>query len=63
MSPLFRAIGALVALYTLYAVVKGAVYARSGMKGGIVSRRERPGYFWTLIAVYAGLSIAMVTVF
>jgi hypothetical protein len=63
MSPLFRAIGALVALYTLYAVVKGEVYARSGVKGGMVSRRARPGYFWTPIAAYAGLSVALVTVF
>jgi hypothetical protein len=45
MSPLFQAIGVLVAIYILYAAVKGEVYARSGVKGGFVSRRESPGYF------------------
>ena len=63
MSPLFQVIGAFVALYTLYAALKGEVYARSGVKGGFVSRRERPTYFWTLIVVYSGLSVALMTVF
>jgi hypothetical protein len=60
---IFKAIGIVVALYTLYAAVFGRVYAKSGPGGRTVSREETPGYFWTVIAIYAGLSVALLTVF
>jgi hypothetical protein len=56
-------LGILVALYTAYAAMNGEVYARSGPWGRIVSRDESPGYFWVVITIYAGLSVALMTVF
>jgi hypothetical protein len=60
---MFTVIGALLALYTLYATISGAVYAKSGLSGRTVTKAQSPRYFWTVIAIYAGLSIALVTVF
>ena len=60
---LFKALGILVALYTIYAVRRGEVYAKSGVRGRTVSRDDSPGYFWVVIMIYAGLSVALVTVF
>ncbi|MGH6893159.1 MAG: hypothetical protein ACREEP_12950 [Dongiaceae bacterium] len=60
---MFKAIGILVALYTAYAAVSGKVYARSGPGGRMISRRESPRYFRVVIAIYAGLSVALLTVF
>lgn len=60
---MFKMLGVLVGLYTLYAAVKGEVYAKSGASGRIVSRVESPEYFWVVIAIYAGLSLALVTIF
>ena len=56
-------LGALVGLYALYAAFRGEVYAKSGVWGKVVSREETPGYFWTVVAIYAGLAIALATVF
>lgn len=60
---MFKALGLLVALYTLYAVVKGEVHAKSGAWGKTVSRAESPEYFWVVIAIYAALALALVTIF
>ncbi len=60
---LFRALGMIVALYTAYSVNAGEVYAKSGMWGRTVQRAESPAYFWVIIVIYAGLSIALMTVF
>ena len=60
---MFKALGALVGLYTLYAAVRGEVYAKSGAWGRTISRAESPAYFWVVIAIYAGLAVALVTVF
>lgn len=60
---MFKALGLLVALYTLYAVVKGEVYAKSGGWGKTVSRAEAPEYFWVVIAIYAALALALATIF
>lgn len=51
------------ALYVLYAAATGAVWVRQGPGGRRVARAEEPGYFWTCLGVYAGLAIAMATVF
>ena len=56
-------LGALVGLYVLYAAFRGEVYAKSGVRGKVVTRDEAPAYFWTVIAIYAGLAIALTTVF
>jgi hypothetical protein len=60
---MFKAIGVVVALYTLYAAASGRVYAKSGPGGRMVSRRETPVYFWTVVAIYAGLSVALIAIF
>jgi hypothetical protein len=59
----FKVLGIFVGLYTLYAALKGEVYAKSGASGKVVTRAESPGYFWVIIAIYASLSVALVTVF
>jgi hypothetical protein len=60
---MFKLLGALVGLYTLYAAINGEVYAKSGAWGRTVSRVDSPEYFWVVIAIYAGLSVALLTVF
>jgi hypothetical protein len=60
---MFKMLGMLLALYTLYAALKGEVYAKSGAWGRTVSRGGSPEYFWLVIAIYAGLSLALLTLF
>lgn len=60
---MFDALGVLVALYAAYAALTGEVYAKSGPGGRTVARAESPAYFWIVVAIYAGLAIALVTVF
>ncbi|MGB7930687.1 MAG: hypothetical protein WCH04_00425 [Gammaproteobacteria bacterium] len=60
---MFKLLGILVGLYTLYAAINGEVYAKSGAWGRTVLRVKSPEYFWVVIAIYAGLSIALITVF
>jgi len=60
---MFKALGLIVGLYALYAAVAGEVYAKNGAWGRTVSRSESPEYFWIVIAIYAGLALALVTVF
>ena len=60
---MFVFLGILVGLYTAYAACTGTVYARRGAGGGVIERAESPVYFWTVIACYAALAIAMITVF
>jgi hypothetical protein len=59
----FDALGAVVGLYTAYAALRGEVYAKAGPSGRVVSRSDAPAYFWIVIAVYAGLAAALITVF
>lgn len=60
---MFDALGIVVGLYTAYAAFTGSVYAKSGPWGRKVTRQDSPGYFWTVIAIYAGLSAALVFIF
>jgi hypothetical protein len=55
--------GILLAVYTAYAAVRGSVYARSGAWGRTVHRGASPEYFWTVIAIYAALSLALLFLF
>jgi hypothetical protein len=48
---MFKLVGVLVALYTLYAVFKGEVYAKSGLSGRSVSKATPPRYFWVVITI------------
>ena len=62
---MFKALGLVVALYTLWAAIDGKVYAKqSGLRGGRhIVKADEPRYFWAVIAIYAGLSVALLTVF
>ena len=60
---MFKVLGILVALYTVYAAMRGVVYAKSGPGGRTVSRQDSPEYFWVVIVIYAGLSVALLVVF
>lgn len=63
MSAVFKLLGILVGIYTIYAVSKGEVFAKSGPWGRTVSREDSPEYFWTVVVIYGGLALALVTVF
>lgn len=60
---MFKMLGALLGLYTLYAAVTGVVYAKSGVWGKTVSRTESPRYFWVVLAIYGCLALALLAVF
>jgi hypothetical protein len=62
---MFKALGILVALYTLWAAFDGKVYAKqSGLRGGRhVHREDEPRYYWAVIGIYGALSVALLTVF
>jgi hypothetical protein len=60
---MFIILGIAVGIYTSYATCTGSVWARSRMGGRLIVRDESPWYFWSVIACYALLAIALVTVF
>jgi hypothetical protein len=60
---LFKGLGVLLAIYTIYATSRGEVYAKSGVWGKTLSRADSPHYFWVVIAIYARLSVALLTIF
>jgi len=60
---MFKTLGIPAALYTLYAAFTGTVFTKSGPRGRMVSRKDSPEYFWVVIVIYLGLSIALMTVF
>lgn len=63
MDNLFKLLGVLLAAYTLLAVSKGEVYIKSGVWGRSIERTQEPARFWTSIAIYALLSLALLFVF
>ena len=60
---MFKVLALLVALYTGFAVLSGEVYAKAGVWGRTISRRDAPVDFWMTIVIYAGLAVALATVF
>lgn len=60
---MFKGLGLLLSLYVVYAVIAGKVFAKDGARGATVSRVQGPAYFWAVIAIYAGLALALLTVF
>lgn len=60
---MFKGLGVLVLIYTLYAISQGEVFAKSGAWGKTISRKESPGYFWAVITVYILLGVALLTIF
>jgi succinate dehydrogenase/fumarate reductase cytochrome b subunit len=59
MSALFRVLGLLLAGYIVVAVLSGAVYAKSAVWGRTFRRAEEPLRYWSAIAAYALLSLAL----
>lgn len=60
---MFKLLGVVLAVYVCHAVATGRVIAKAGAGSREVLRDESPGYYWTVIAIYAGLSVALFTVF
>ena len=63
MDSLFKGLGVLLAIYTIYAICAGEVFAKSAAWGKTISRTDSPRYFWVVIAIYALLSLALMTIF
>ena len=59
----FRLLGFIVFAYAVYAIIKGEVYAKSGAGGRIITKTESLDTFWLTVAIYIGLSIALVALF
>lgn len=59
----FDTLGVVLALYTAYAAESGRVYTRHRAWGRTVLRSDEPRYFWCVIAIYSGLSVALVLYF
>ncbi len=57
---MFDVLGALLAIYTAYAVASGRVFAKSRATGRTVGRCDEPAYFWTVVSIYAALAAALV---
>jgi hypothetical protein len=60
---MFKLVGLLVALYAFYAAMRGEVFAKAGGWGRTISRQDSPIDFWMTIVIYAGLAVALATVF
>ena len=60
---MFKLLGVLVGLYTLYAAFAVEVIAKSGPWGRTISRADSPRYFCTVVAIYALLALALLTIF
>jgi hypothetical protein len=59
MNTLFGALGLLLAGYIVVAVLSGAVYAKSGLWGRTFTRADEPLRYWSAIAAYVLLSLAL----
>jgi hypothetical protein len=60
---IFGLLSIFVAIYVAYAAVTGAVWVHQGPFARRIVRAENPAYFWTCVAIYAGLALAMATIF
>lgn len=60
---MFKVLGIVVIIYTLYAAYTGNVYAKSGIASRTVKKEESPEYFWIVVVIYFGLGIALLTLF
>lgn len=60
---MFKLIGALVLLYVGYSLCAGRTFAKRGAWGRELRRDEHPVGYWSTIAVYALLAVALFTVF
>ncbi len=63
MSLIFKVPGVLLALYVGHALVRGAVYARTGIWGRSFRRDGEPWSYWSAIMAYSLLSLALMFIF
>lgn len=61
--PLFVALSVPLAAYVVYAAAIGEVWVTQGPFPRRVTRGQEPVYFWTCVTIYAGLAIALATIF
>ena len=60
MNGLFKTLGLLLAGYVVIAVLSGTVYAKSGVWGRTFRRLDEPLRYWSAIAAYGLLSVALI---
>ncbi len=60
---MFKLLGVVLLAYVLYAVSTGRVVARSGPGARTVVRSDAPGYYWTVVAIYGVLCLALLVWF
>jgi hypothetical protein len=60
---MFHLLGVAVGTYVVVALVTGEVIAKSGPWARRIERAQAPGRYWTTLAIYAGLTAALLTVF
>ncbi|MFU8817073.1 MAG: hypothetical protein ACNA7W_17135 [Pseudomonadales bacterium] len=63
MSGIFATLGLLLGGYTAYAAFSGAVFAKHRAWGRTITRGEEPARFWLTIAIYVGLTLALLFYF
>jgi hypothetical protein len=61
----FKLLGIAVAIYVVFAAFDGRVYAERAWlrRPSMVERSAEPRWFWTVIAIYGALAVALITVF
>ena len=60
---MFKALGALLALYVAYALRTGDVYAKAGVGGRRYRRNLDPLRYWSAVGSYSVLVLALFLVF
>jgi hypothetical protein len=60
---MFKILGALLFGYVAHCLYTGRTFARSGAWGREFTRDDAPFRYWSSIAVYALLAVALMTVF
>ena len=60
---MFKVLGSLLLGYVAYCLYTGRTFAKSGAWGREFARDEAPSHYWSSIAVYALLAVALMTVF
>jgi len=60
---MFKILGSLLLGYVAYCLYTGRTFAKSGAWGREFARDEAPFHYWSSVAVYALLAIALMTVF
>jgi hypothetical protein len=59
----FKLLGAILVLYVAYALNSRAIYARRGIWGTTYRRDADPARYWSTLAAYTALSIALLFLF